>query len=197
MWLGPSRGAGRAASGTLTPASTAAAAGAGLVGFLDTWAAAWGPPGTRTCPWGAQVSCPWECHGPGLSKQGCETSGCGAHPAAGAAGETPAPSSGSLWLLACPSRDGRWCPLLLLGTCCVTRFGCTGNEAGCFGQGGGEDDSGGWFIPMLLAFQEPPCHAHPAATAAQGHPKHCKACRAHGVLPAPEARFLYLCAQMS
>lgn len=35
---------------------------------------------------------------------------------------------------------------------------------------------------MLLDFQEPPCHPCPAATAAQEHPKHRKACRGHGVL---------------
>lgn len=76
----------------------------GLAVFLDIWAAAWGLPGTRTCPWGAQVSCLWGCHGSALSKRGCETRGCRAHPADGAAGETPALSTGCLWLLACLSQ---------------------------------------------------------------------------------------------
>lgn len=130
-------------------------AGSGLVVLLDTWAAAWGPPGTRTCPWGAQVSCLWGCHGPALSERGCETCGCRAHPAAGAAGETPALSSGSLWLLSCPSQDGHWCPLLLQGTCCVTRFGCVGNEAGHFGQRGERMTQGVGLFPCCWLFRSP------------------------------------------
>jgi len=64
--------------------------GSGLAVLLDTWAAVWGPPGTRTCPWGAQVSCPWGCYDPALSEWGCETCGCRAHSAVGAPGESPA-----------------------------------------------------------------------------------------------------------
>lgn len=49
---------GPAVSSSLPPPAQQQPAGSGLAAMLDTWAAAWGPLGTRTCPWGAQVSCP-------------------------------------------------------------------------------------------------------------------------------------------
>lgn len=157
--------------------------------MLDTWAAAWGPPGTRTCPWGAQVSCPWGCHGPALSQRRCETCGCKAHPADRAAGDTLVLSTGSLWLLACLSRDGRWCPLLLPGTCCVTRFGCVGNKARHFGQGG-ERMTRGLVYSHAVGFSGAPlppwscCHCCPGAPQAwQGLQSPWGAASPQGVIP--------------
>lgn len=85
----------------------------------------------------------------GMPRQDCETCGCNAHTTDGATGEL------STWLLACRCRDGHWCPLLLLGTC-VTRFGCVGNEAGHFGQGGERMTKGrGGLFPWCWLFRSP------------------------------------------
>lgn len=108
--------------------------GSGLAALPDTWAAAWGPPGTRICPWGAQVSCPWGCHGPALSQRGCETCGCRAHPADGAAGETPALSAAPFGCLPAFPEVATAVPSSCWALAMALHLGAWGTRH--FGQGG-------------------------------------------------------------
>lgn len=145
LWPGPSRGAEQRAPPCQRSRSPPAR-GSGVAGHMGC---------CLETPWHQDLSL--GCTGKmsmGMPWRDCETCGCKAHTTDGATGETPLLSTGSLWLLACLSRDGHWCPLLLLGTC-VTRFGGVGNEAGHFGQGRERMTQGGGLFPCCWLFRRP------------------------------------------